>query len=515
MPAGFEVPQDGFRFIDYINTVTTKMTNFRPVTIVVKNNSGADLHFIEAKHDFGRWEYTPPPVIPNGHCAVFGAQNRDFCCTGVSGICVYEGADFSLCVAFDNPYVGSLKTYAEVDERGRFSGADMDRFLRLVCEEGVVMPATTRSGSKYTVSCFTTLELTEQVFVVDRGHVSQKGASSSSSSTYTPSASKVADNSLYQVLGVGVKATPAEIKRAYYKRALESHPDKHPDDPTADAKFKRVSEAYEVLSNPEKREYYDKYGSSVAQDSGDARALFKSLFGDGQFDDCFGDIFSVLLAANPSFIGLSEERKKLKLEELQRERNIHLSGILRRKLNSFLDNQRLFEDEVKAEVAEKALTPGGDSLLTCVGYCYKHVAKQHLDRMFGLQALYEEKCAGFHTFGQTLSLLFSAAELENTTREETERLRFHHEQGLIDDEEKAKREEQLAKKLKEKSLRVCFQFGLLEVEQTCRQVAFLVLADKSIRLAVRKRMAVALERMGELYETAGKEAANASAAGRS
>src|SRR6478735_3338615 len=66
----------------------------------------------------------------------------------------------------------------------------------------------------------------------------------------------------YQLLGVSRKADEKEIKQAYRKLARKLHPDVNPNDKTAEAKFKEVSEAYDVLGDPEKRKLYDQYGSS-------------------------------------------------------------------------------------------------------------------------------------------------------------------------------------------------------------------------------------------------------------
>lgn len=70
----------------------------------------------------------------------------------------------------------------------------------------------------------------------------------------------VAETKLYDALGVSPTATQDEIKKAYKKAALKWHPDKNKDNPAASDKFKEVSQAYEVLSDPEKRKVYDQYG---------------------------------------------------------------------------------------------------------------------------------------------------------------------------------------------------------------------------------------------------------------
>lgn len=72
----------------------------------------------------------------------------------------------------------------------------------------------------------------------------------------------------YKVLGVEKNATDAEIKKAYRKLAQETHPDKNPNDKSAEERFKEISAAYEILSDPEKRKQYDVYGNVSSSEHG-------------------------------------------------------------------------------------------------------------------------------------------------------------------------------------------------------------------------------------------------------
>jgi len=97
----------------------------------------------------------------------------------------------------------------------------------------------------------------------------------------------------YEVLGVSRNATDEEIKKAYRKLAKQYHPDANPGDKTAEAKFKEASEAYAVLSDPEKRRQYDQFGHAAFENGGGGAGGFDfSGFDMGDiFGDLFGDLF--------------------------------------------------------------------------------------------------------------------------------------------------------------------------------------------------------------------------------
>ena len=90
----------------------------------------------------------------------------------------------------------------------------------------------------------------------------------------------------YDILGVSQDASDKEIKKAYRKKAMQYHPDRNPDDPEAEQKFKQAAEAYDVLSDQQKRQRYDRYGhAGLGQNGGGGR-------GGGQGFQDINDIFS-------------------------------------------------------------------------------------------------------------------------------------------------------------------------------------------------------------------------------
>jgi len=96
----------------------------------------------------------------------------------------------------------------------------------------------------------------------------------------------------YEVLGVGRTADAAELKSAYRRLALQNHPDRNPNDPAAADRFKEASEAYAILSDPDKRARYDRFGHAGVGGSsgfGGGGGFDPSMFAD--FSDLFGDLF--------------------------------------------------------------------------------------------------------------------------------------------------------------------------------------------------------------------------------
>lgn len=156
----------------------------------------------------------------------------------------------------------------------------------------------------------------------------------------------VKDMHMYNILGVAPSATPTAIKKAYYARAREVHPDKNKR-LDAEKSFKELSEAYQILSNPSARETYDRNGTSDTM-TYDATVFFTIVFGSEKFNSFIGELQIVAMYENQS--------------SRQWEREVNCAMYLAELLDNFT--------ELRSLAKELAIGPCGKLLLGTIGLVY-------------------------------------------------------------------------------------------------------------------------------------------------
>ena len=173
----------------------------------------------------------------------------------------------------------------------------------------------------------------------------------------------------YEVLGVSKTATPDEIKKAYRKLAIKYHPDRNPDNKEAEDKFKEAAEAYEVLSNEEKRQKYDQFGHSMGPQGFGGQGGYYSSGGMSMEDifSQFGDIFGGHFNFGGGFSGAAGGRQTRYARKPQR-RGSDLRITVKMNLAEIatgVDKTLRIPTNVKCEFCNGTGAKDGTALNTC------------------------------------------------------------------------------------------------------------------------------------------------------
>lgn len=176
----------------------------------------------------------------------------------------------------------------------------------------------------------------------------------------------MAKKDFYTVLGVSRSATPEELKKSYRKLAMKYHPDKNPGDKKAEESFKEITEAYETLSDPKKKEMYDQFGFAGANQgfagagAGGFGGFNQQGFNGEDFQDIFGDIFGESFGGGRGF----RQQRKQRGADLRYTLNISFeeSALGTEKTISFMRQKSSQDETVRLSVKVPAGVKQGQRL---------------------------------------------------------------------------------------------------------------------------------------------------------
>jgi hypothetical protein len=276
----------------------------------------------------------------------------------------------------------------------------------------------------------------------------------------------VKDTALYDLLGVAPDAEPDQIRRGYYRQARRWHPDKNKDDPEAETRFKEISAAHALLSDPAQRAHYDAHGTGPGGAAGEApptaeealaqfTALAESLFGGGAFETVMGSVATVpvfakiarsvaegggaagphaAIVASASDMAAAEAATDAAEVAAEEARCQDLAQVLAAKLRHYINGAVVEFDEIAvAEARYLYGAPGGDELLAMVETVYQQAAKQSLGRYMGLEGMLSHVLQRGRRIGQSVVIGAQMARLsvaqQRAERHEIERIKSS---GVLD-----------------------------------------------------------------------------------
>jgi len=308
----------------------------------------------------------------------------------------------------------------------------------------------------------------------------------------------------YDVLGVNSHATPGEIKKAYYLKAKQCHPDKHPDDPEAANKFQKIGEAYQVLSDEKLRSRYDQHGKDGVEEAPkmDPGALYAMIFGSEKFEPLIGE----LSMASHMTGGEDEADVHPKLKAFkQRQREVRCAVHLAEKLQKYIDNGDYeFSQWAHEEANELGQSAFGGTLLNVIGTTYLEQAKLELGGVAGVGVSLSQTGRYLNTRFSVLNRGIRAASGASDAQKAQEKLIEIQQEKAEGKREPEETEEELLLKKKIESAQghifsVMWYMTAIDIESTLKKVCTKVTHDTYVEPDIRKKRKKALLLLGKIF----------------
>jgi len=314
-------------------------------------------------------------------------------------------------------------------------------------------------------------------------------------------AAVVVDTELYDTLGVAPDADPVAIRKAYYQRAAATHPDKNPHDKSAHARFQKIGEAYQILSDAERRAAYDAKGRDADGSLLDPEKLYVLMFGSEKFRHLIGDSalrFTCLSGVDVSAARSATERQAAlgKLKEVQKARVEELAMFLSARVEEFAQggNKEALMRWASLEAAVLKEEQFGEDILHAVGYVYVKKAAQMLG--------YETSPLGIKGYFGALDEMGQMFKLKRRAVE-GQFAKAVEEQVEAAVREKEGREPETVDEAEQRraisSLGVAWLISLVDIETTLREVVEKVCTESGVERQVLVARAEAIVTLGQIY----------------